>query len=111
MNINIQQTPNLPHDLDFKITHAGFESGVIEYLDDLVSALENYMRKLYTDISKGTTTFRSVSTQPTQSDLNDGQVVCWNECLVVKLGGVLYKVKLLPLGASNLVCGLTVTSS
>ena len=75
MNINLPSdvtlTPDLPQTEDLNV--------IREWLNNLVRELEDMFKKVYYDISLGTSNFRVVGSVPSVDDLREGELVLYDD--------------------------------
>lgn len=107
---------NLPNDvllpLDFKFSGEVEEDNkqLEKWLEELCRSIEEYFKKAYYDVSNGTSTFTVYTTEPTSSDLSEGQLAIYSNYLYTLKNNSLYRIEMTQVNGKNLSCEVTVTS-
>jgi len=109
MKIHLPRDILLVPDLDLH----GEKTEQIRELEDWASqlcrSLEEYFRKAYYDVRMGTSTFKVFTSEPTTSDLAEGQLGLYGGYVYAMMNSTLYRTAMETPNSKNLICRITVS--
>ena len=108
MNINTPRDPLLGS--DFRSESGDFQSDLTVWLGSFKVAVEDVLKRVYKDVVGGRSKYKVFTSEPSVTDLQDGQIGFYGEYMYTKYENTLRRTKMDEVKSRNLVCRVTVTS-